>query len=158
MKNICTFIIACMTASTALFAQTENQDQDFFKAIFGVDKITIVKDFIEVAPENEAEFWETYKEYEAERKELRALRIALITDYAENYTNLSDEKIDDLCKESFKQNEKTGKIIKKYYKKLRKDGGSRAAGQFLQMENYFLSLSKTAVFENVPFIGELDKI
>ena len=48
------------------------------------------------------------------------------------------------------------KNIEKYFKKLKKAGGIKAAAQFLQIENYFLSLSKTAVYENVPFIGELE--
>jgi len=158
MKKITTFIIAFILTPVALFAQTENTDIDFFKSIFGVEKVTIIKDFIDVAPEKKEAFWEIYNEYETERKELREDRIELITEYAENYTSLSDDKMDDLCKESFKQKKKNAKLREKYYKKLRKAGGSRAAAQFLQVENYFLSLSRTAVFENIPFIGELDKI
>lgn len=158
MKQISTLIIAFIMAPMAMFSQTEANDTDFFKAIFGVDKVSIVKDFIEVSAEQNEKFWSVYAEYEAERKELKADRIALITDYAENYESFTDEKLDELCKKSIKQNANTAKLIKKYYKKLRKAGGSKPAAQFIQLENYFLSLSRTAVSENIPFIGELDKI
>lgn len=158
MKNIYTFIIVCIIAPLTMHAQQDTKDIDFFKALFGVDKLTIVEDFIIVADENSVAFWDTYKAYESDRKELRSERIALITDYAENYTNLSEEKIEDLCKRSIKQNKKNAKNISKYFKKLKKAGGVKAAAQFLQIENYFLSLSKTAIYENVPFIGELDTL
>lgn len=158
MKQISTLIIACIMAPIAMFSQTDNDDADFFKAIFGVDKITIVKEFIDVEAAQKEDFWALYTEYEANRIELRTARIDLITDYAENYTSLSDDKLDDLCKQSIKQKKQNAKLREKYYKKLKKAGGSKAAAQFLQVENYFLSLSRTAVFENIPFIGELDKI
>tara|TARA_B100000809_G_scaffold32497_1_gene28383 strand:+ start:55770 stop:56246 length:477 start_codon:yes stop_codon:yes gene_type:complete len=158
MNKISTFMIACMLAPLAMLAQTEKNDTDFFKALFGVDKITIVQDFINVNAAQKDAFWATYKEYEIDRKEQRTARIELITDYAENYTSLTDDKLDDLCAESIKQKSKNAKLIKKYYKKLKKDGGSKAAAQFLQVENYFLNLSRVAVSENIPFIGELDKI
>lgn len=158
MKKICTLIIACILSPLAMSAQQDTNDTDFFKALFGVDKLTIVKDFITVDAANKDDFWATYKEYESDRKELRSERIALITDYAENYTSLSNEKIEELCKRSLKHTKANAKNIEKYFKKLKKAGGPRAAAQFLQIENYFLSLSKTAVYENVPFIGELDRV
>jgi len=151
-------MIACMLAPLAMLAQQEANDTDFFKAIFGVDKITIVQDFIEVDAAQKDAFWSVYSEYETARKEQRDARIDLITDYAENYTSLTDDKLDELCKKSIKQKNNNAKLLKKYYKKLRKSGGSKAAAQFLQVENYFLSMSRVAVSENIPFIGELETI
>lgn len=156
MKKFCTLLIACMLSPLAMLAQQDTNDTDFFQALFGVDKLTIVKDFITVDSENKDTFWEVYEAYEADRKELRSERIAMITDYAENYSSLSNDKMEELCKRSLKQSKNNAKNIEKYFKKLKKAGGIKAAAQFLQIENYFLSLSKTAVYENVPFIGELE--
>ena len=158
MRRICTFMIACMLSPLAMVAQQDTNDTDFFKAIFGVDKLTIVQEFITVSDENSVAFWDTYKAYESNRKELRSERIALITEYAENYTDLSDDRLDDLCKRSIKQKNNNAKLLKKYYKKLKKTGGSKAAAQFLQVENYFLNVSRVAVSENIPFIGELNRV
>ena len=158
MKKTSLIILTWILSTTAIFAQQNANDTDFFKAIFGVDKITAAKEFITVSDENNLVFWDTYKQYESNRIELRSQRIALITDYAENYINLSDEKIEDLAKRSLKQNKSNTKNIEKYYKKLKKAGGVKAAAQFLQIENYLLSLSKVAIYENIPFIGELERV
>ncbi|MDG2281288.1 MAG: hypothetical protein P8L42_11735 [Flavicella sp.] len=117
MKKICTLIIACILSPLAMLAQQDTNDTDFFQALFGVDKLTIVKDFITVDSENKDAFWEIYKAYEADRKELRSERIALITDYAENYTSLSNDKIEELCKRSLKQSKNNAKNIEKNFKK-----------------------------------------
>ena len=45
MKKICTLIIACILSPLAMLAQQDTNDTDFFQALFGVDKLTIVKDF-----------------------------------------------------------------------------------------------------------------
>jgi len=158
MKKISLIILTCILSTTAIFAQQNTNDTDFFKAIFGVDKITAVKEFITVADENNLVFWDTYQQYESNRIALRSQRIALITDYAENYLNFSDGKIEDLAKRSLKLNKKNTKNIEKYFKKLKKAGGAKAAAQFLQIENYLLSLSKVAIYENIPFIGELERV
>lgn len=158
MKKSFTLITLCILTSFATFAQQDTDNTDFFKTLFGVEKIEIVKDFIKVDKANEAAFWAIYKEYELDRKELRSERLDLINDYAENYSDLSDDKIADLTKRSFKQNKASSKNIEKYFKKLKKAGGIRAAAQFLQIENYFQSLSKATVYENIPFIGELEII
>ena len=98
MKKICTLIIACILPPLTIIAQQDTNDTNFFQALFGVDKRIIVEDFITVNSENTEAFWEIYKVYEIDRKQLGSERIALITDYAENYTSLSNEKIEELCK------------------------------------------------------------
>jgi uncharacterized protein (DUF927 family) len=151
-------MIACILSPLAMIAQQDRNDTNFFKAVFGVDKLTIVQEFITVADENNVAFWDTYKVYESNRKELKSERVALITDYAKKYTDMSKNKMEELCKKSIEHNKNNAKNIAKYFKKLKKAGGVKAAAQFLQIENYFLSLSKTAIYENVPFIGELDRV
>jgi len=158
MKTIYTFLLACILSPIALVAQQDMDDIDFFKALFGVDKLTIVEDFISVPEAKSDAFWTTYKAYETARKALRSERITILRDYADNYENLSEEQIEDLCKRSLKQNKKNTKNIEKYFKKLKKAGGITAAAQFLQIEKYFLSLSTTAIYENLPFLGELERI
>lgn len=158
MKKFYSFIILCMLSPFAIFAQNNFNDADFFKSIFGVEKLTIVKEFITVDAEKEADFWSIYKAYEVDRKNLREARITIISEYAEDYGNFTEDQLEDLCKRSIKQKKKNAKNIEKYFKKLKKAGGAKAAAQFLQVENYFLSLSQVAVYESVPFIGELDKV
>ena len=48
------------------------------------------------------------------------------------------------------------KLIAKYYGKLKKKAGVKAAAQFVQIESYLLSDMRATVLEELPFIGELD--
>jgi len=43
-----------------------------------------------------------------------------------------------------------------YYKKIRKAVSVKQAAQFYQLEYYFLNIIRATIFENIPFIGELD--
>jgi hypothetical protein len=43
-----------------------------------------------------------------------------------------------------------------YYKKIKKASGSKVAAQFFQLEGYFLTQIRAAIFEEIPYIGEFD--
>ena len=48
------------------------------------------------------------------------------------------------------------KLIKKYYKSMKKAAGVKTAAQFYQIENYFASAVSVILTEQIPFIGEFD--
>ena len=80
----------------------------------------------------------------------------MLTKYANGYNQMSEEKMDDLVARMMKQKSSTDKLINKYYKKVKVASGSKAAAQFFQIENYFLSAIRLSIYESIPFIGELD--
>jgi hypothetical protein len=51
---------------------------------------------------------------------------------------------------------KTDKLMDQYYKKIKKASGSKVAAQFFQLEGYFLTQIRAAIFEEIPYIGEFD--
>ena len=153
MKNIFALTIVGLIISISTFAQSNKEEIEFFQSIFGAEKKAIVANFIGDADEA---FWTKYDLYETERKALGQSRIALLKEYAENYSSLTDAKTDELMVKLVKQKSSTDKLITKYYKQIRKTSGSKAAAQFMQIETYFLSGIRMAILENIPFIGELD--
>jgi len=158
MKKLYIIILSCILAPVAIHAQTETNEADFFKAAFGLNKLDIYQNLINLAPENLDSFWGLFQQYEEERLALRAEKIILIQAYSDNYMILDNKDIDKMVKTSFSLNDKTSKLLRKYYKKLRKAGGSKAAGQFMQIETYFRSIAKATLYENLPLIGELDTL
>ena len=48
-------------------------------------------------------------------------------------------------------------LYMKYYKKMKPVVGAVTAAQFIQAEAYFRSTVKTAVLDDIPFIGEIDR-
>ena len=76
--------------------------------------------------------------------------------YAKEFEGISDVETDNIVMEAQKLAKGNEKLINSYYKKIKKASGSKAAAQFYHLENYFNSLTRTTILENIPVIGELD--
>lgn len=153
MKKLLFLLFAC-SAFTA-FAQSNKEDVDFIQSIYGKEKKAIVAEFIKLEAGQKDAFWKVYDEYEVKRKELGQKRVALLERYANNYLNLDDAATSQIIKETAALGLQTDKLVSTYHKKLEKVAGAKAAAQFFQLESYFLSAIRTAIFESIPFIGEL---
>jgi hypothetical protein len=154
MKNL--LIAAAMMLATATFAQTYNEEIDMLQAMYGKQKKEIVAEFINPQGTQADAFWALYDQYEAERKIIGVQRINLIGIYAEYYNNLDDGGTDVLVKEMLKLVKSNDGLIEKYYGKLKKKAGTKAAAQFVQIEHYLLSTIRAGILEEIPFIGELE--
>jgi hypothetical protein len=51
----------------------------------------------------------------------------------------------------------TDALIAKYYDKISKSVSVKPAAQFYQLEYYLLSMVRTEILTQIPFIGELGK-
>lgn len=154
MKNLILPFLLLFTL--AGWSQTYNEEIDMLQAMYGKQKKEIVAGFINPQGEQAAAFWTLYDAYEAERKALGIERINLIGVYAEYYNNLDDGGTDVLVKEMLKLAKSNDALIEKYYGKLKKKAGVKAAAQFVQIEHYLLSSIRSSVLEEIPFIGQLD--
>ena len=150
-----TLIIALLSIfSTVSFSQTNTEEIDYYQSIFGMEKKQAITEFLQL--EENDPFWSMYDEYEKERKELGKKRIELLTNYANNYLTLTDEKTSELIEQTISIRKKVDKLIVSYYKKVKKGNGAKVAAQFYQLENYILVAIRLTILEDMPFIGELD--
>lgn len=156
MKKRLTLIGIVLLAVTATFAQTNKEEVEFYQSIFGMEKKAVVAEFISLEGEANEHFWRLYDEYETVRKANGQKRLDLLNKYAESYLELDDETTDALAHESIKINDAQQKLIKKYYKSIKKTSGSKAAAQFYQLERYFQSAVHVLLMEQIPIIGEFD--
>jgi len=154
MKKLLAFAILLFVSSTMLFAQSMQEEIDYYQSIFGMEKKAVVARFLDL-DEKDA-FWPIYDEYEKMRKGLGQKRLSTLMDYAEHYENLTDEKTDVLVKESIENRKSGNDLIIKYYKKVKKISGSKTAAQFYQIENYFVTAVSSELYMSVPLIGELE--
>ena len=148
--------LGVLCALHAKSAQSNKEEVDYIQSIFGMEKKAIVADFITLDGAAKDAFWSLYDQYEVERKELGKKRLALINDYAKNYDAMTDEKIAELAKASNKQIQGDESLRYKYFNKLKKEAGAKAAAQFYQIEGYFNAAIRMSILESIPFIGELD--
>jgi len=154
MKQL--FFIAALFISTVGFAQSAQEEIDLMQSLYGMQKKEIVADFIKLEGPQKDAFWSIYDAYELERKVLGQRRLNLLATYAEFYSSLNDDATDILIKEMNDITITNDKLISKYYGKLKKKAGVKAAAQFVQIESYLLSDMRATVLEEIPFIGELD--
>ncbi len=135
-------------------AQTNKEETDFFQSIFGMEKKAIVAEFLNIDDSNP--FWILYDEYETERKALGKERVVLLMDYVENYDGLTNDQYDAVIANMITLRKRTDKLMDRYYKKIKKTSGSKIAAQFFQIEGFFLTQIRAAIFEEIPYIGEFD--
>lgn len=154
MKKL--LVIAALFVSAASLAQSNKEDVDFIQSIYGKEKKEIVAGFIKLEGAQKDAFWKLYDEYETQRKELGKQRISLLERYANSYATLDDATTDKLMLDMMALGAKTDKLAKTYYGKIKKASGVKAAAQFIQLESYLTSMVRATIFENIPFIGELD--
>lgn len=153
MKKL-TLLLSVLLGSLSAFSQTNIEEIEFYQSLFGMEKKAIVSSFISLEGEASDAFWTQYDEYEIARKLNGQKRLELLSKYANSYLKLDDATSDALVSESMKITKEHSKLINKYYKRMKKAAGSKAAAQFFQLENYFHSAIRTSLMEEIPFIGE----
>jgi hypothetical protein len=158
MKKITLFLTAFILMSVYSFAQVQEGDIKFFQQLFGTEKIALVKEFMDLTPQQDSVFWKDYDAYETARLELGKRRILLIDEYGKNYTKLTDAKATELINEANAIDVEFKKLQKTFYKKMTKSIGAMKAAQFYQFESYLNNAINITIQENIPFVGELDKI
>ncbi|MEZ0130387.1 hypothetical protein AB9T88_11750 [Flavobacterium sp. LBUM151] len=154
MKKL--FLFLAIIASTSLFAQSTD-DVILVQSLYGKSKGDIIKDYLNLSEPQASAFNAVYDDYEAERKALGQKKIEIINDYAINYDKITDEKADELAKNNLKNNVDFEKLLSKAYGKAKKAVGPINAAKFIQLEQYFQATIRSAVQDQIPFIGELDK-
>jgi hypothetical protein len=156
MKKCIAFCFLLICSSGIAIGQSNTNEVELLQSIYGMEKKAIVEGFIKLDPARSEAFWGIYDTYEADRKALGKKRVELLSDYATNYGNMSDEKMDELVQMSLKQQKDHTKLIGSTYKKIKSSVGAKEAGQFYQLETYLLSAIRVEIYESIPFIGELD--
>lgn len=145
-------IIATVFMASYAFAQSNKEEVDLIQAAFGMDKKAAIADFIKPAETQKAAFWKLYDEYETQRKELGKQRIALLEQYAEQYTTLTSEQADAWSKKVMDLQKKTDNLISTYYTKILKISDGIVATQFYQFENYVLAVIRAQILIEIPFV------
>lgn len=151
LSRLATVFLILMVNSS--FAQSYQSEVEIIQEAFGLEKKVAVAEFMELEESAEG-FWNIYDEYELERKKLGKERIQIISDYAQSYPEISDEKILELLKRTQSLKKSSDKLQKTYFKKLKKEVGVSKAAQFWQLESYFNSIVQANIYTRIPFIGE----
>ena len=99
-------------------------------------------------------FWPIYNEYDAELAKLNDLRAANIQEYAHAYTQLTDEKADDLMQKALSYDQQRSELLTKYYGRVKQELGGITAARFLEIEHQLLSIIDLRISSALPIVGQ----
>lgn len=141
-----------MTLATRAVAQTTTDAIEVTRAAIQTERRAIVAKTMELTePESQA-FWPVYNEYWAEMNKVLDRRVRLITDYAEHWGDISDEKAGSMLDEFFKIQEDRLKVKKSYVKKFKKVLPTKKVARYYQVENKLDALIDVDLAQGIPLL------
>jgi hypothetical protein len=116
------------------------------------EKVEIVTAALDVEGAKADAFWPVYRKYQADLDKIGDKRIALIKDYAANFTKMTDAKAKTLVKQALDLQSQRTNLLKSYYPQFEKVLGSIDAAKLVQVENLILALLDVQVGAELPLI------
>ena len=159
MKKILCLLV---TLGTVFSVQAEPTSDEVLSAVdaqialvrevANAQRTAIVADNVSfTAAESEA-FWPLYREYRGEFQKIGDGTLALIKDFAKNYSSMSDEKATELTDETLKLEQKRVQLQMSYAKKFRKVVQPSKVFRVFQLENRINAVNKLKLAAEIPLM------
>jgi hypothetical protein len=158
-----------LAAATSLCAQeTHVQDParskelntqayiQLLRADLSAKKEQIVRETMQLNDQQAAIFWPIYREYQTEQSKLGADKLAVIADYAQNFSSMTDEKADQLAQRLMQLDEKRMALREQYYGIMKKSLSAVTALRFSQVEHQLQQIVDLQIAMNLPIIEAND--
>jgi hypothetical protein len=104
------------------------------RAHMQADKATIISGVMKFSEKDGAAFWPIYRQYERERSTLDDARIAVIKEYTEKYSTLSDDDAKSMAGRMFEYDARLAALKKTYFKKFNKVLPALTVTKFFQLD------------------------
>ena len=101
-----------------------------------------------------ATFWPIYRQYQAEQSKLITDKLAIVTDYANNFSTMTDAKADQLAQQTIQLDQKRMALREKYYATMKKALSPVVAVRFFQVEHQLQLIVDLQIAANLPIIEE----
>jgi len=102
-------------------------------------------------------FWPIYKEYDRQLAKLNDVRLGNITAFAQNYSNMTDNKADEIVNAAISYHKKRIDLLASTYDKVRAAIGAPLAARFVQVENTLNTLIDLQIQSNLPLMWGPEK-
>jgi hypothetical protein len=132
-----------------LFAQS--QDELTHEAI-KAQKKRIVGANMQLTEEEQKVFWPLYNTYQAELSKLEDKEIALITMYAENYQDMTDQKAQELLDQFLAVDDEALKVRRAHVKKFLKVLPAKRVARYFQVENKLNAIVNYDLARGIPLV------
>jgi hypothetical protein len=116
------------------------------------EKIAILTEVMGFTETESQAFWPIYREYDTEMSKLGDERVALIAEYGNNFSNLSDATADKLAAKALDLEARRQAVKAKYYERTRKALSAKTALRFLQVEQQLLLIIDLQILASLPLV------
>ena len=142
--------------SSATTTQKKNMQEyiELMRTNVRDQKAEIMGSVMELNAADSAKFWPIYSEYDAELTKLNNLRVANIQEYAHSYTQLTEEKADELIQKALSYEKQRSELLAKYYDRVKQQLGAIAAARFIQVEQQLLLIIDLRIASELPIVGQ----
>ena len=101
-------------------------------------------------------FWEVYNEYDEKLYKLNTEYFAVITDFADNFDNMTNEKATELMNKATKHAVDQAKLEKTYIKKMAKVISPTKTLRFYQAMNKIQAMIDAQMAAEVPLLDHIE--
>ena len=115
-------------------------------------KVAIITEVMHFTETEDAAFWPIYREYDLEMAKLGDERVALIAEYASNYSNLTDAIAEKLASKALDLEARRQALKSKYFDRFKTALPPRTALRFLQVEHQLLLLIDLQISAALPIV------
>lgn len=122
------------------------------RAVMSRDRKVLIREALGLSPSEDQLFWTPYREYTEAMNEVNDLRVKVITDYAANADNMTDEVAKQLLKDYFEYEKERAKVREKFSKDFRKVIPETKVARFYQIDNKLDAIINFALAMQIPLI------
>ena len=115
-------------------------------------KVAIITEVMHFTEAEDAAFWPIYREYDLEMAKLGDERVALIAEYASNYSTLTDPIAEKLASKALDLEARRQALKSKYFDRFKTALSPRTALRFLQVEHQLLLLIDLQISAALPIV------
>jgi hypothetical protein len=113
-------------------------------------KVAIITEVVGFTEAEDKVFWPIYREYDVEMAKLGDERLALIAEYAGNYSALTDAVAEKLASKALDLEARRQAVKAKFFEQFKTALAPRTALRFLQVEHQLLLLIDLQISASLP--------
>jgi hypothetical protein len=149
-----TITFAMLALSPLCRAQTQELSMtsaiEVARADMGADRAKIITEAMNFSDKDAAAFWPIYRKYEYERSTVDDRRVAVIKEYAEKYSTLTDGDAKSMAERMFDCDSRLAALKKRYFKKFNTVLPAYTVTKFFQLEHRIDLLVDMKVESSLP--------
>lgn len=152
MKTAVWVLVAVAVFATTAGAQDIQSEIELTRAVIQTERQALVAAGLDLTSAEADAFWPLYREYQGQRAILGDSEVKLITDYADNYGVMTDDKAKKMLDDWFDLESKDLALKKKYAKKFRKILPDLKVTRYFQIENKLDAVIDNELAAEIPLV------